>query len=157
MAISKLKLILLLLIPSFAPAQSLASKAADLAGIYEMALVIGEKTFHDTLIIESTQPMPIDTYSGELQGSITVPNVFSAPLQGNANCLLFRLSKCTLNFEILADENGHQFKVFYKAELKGYNYYDSLFNGGAPILIGEAALENGELLGRFTAKKVNLN
>ncbi len=96
--------------------------------IYRATTTIGNRTFQDILIIESFNP---------LKGTLTVPGVFSAPIQ-DMNGL-----GDSLNFGIVAKERGEEFKVYYKLKtLPGY------------ALKGTANLEDGGLLGTVHAQRI---
>lgn len=113
------------------------------SGTYDMKIQIGEREFHDVLVLESDSGHvhPI-AYAGKLTGTVTVPGVFSSPLTGSVRCHPWS-AMCVLNFEIIARENGREFKVRYQGAA-GYEERD---------FTGRAFLENGEVLGDFTATR----
>lgn len=122
--------------------------AGGLAGTYQMEIKIGERQFTDILVLKGERNLPIFQQAGPVYGSLEVPGVFVADLTGKYSCSGPWGGICKLNFTILARENGQEFIVNYEASLA--NYYGAL-SGAPAILEGTAKLENGELLGNFTA------
>lgn len=121
-----------------------------LTGRYNMVIKIGDKVFHDELILSGTGSTYIFGYKGPLSGSLTVPGVFSSPLTGRASCSAWSLS-CNISFEIVAVENGQSFKVLYAATIGKET--DNIGDTVTPFLVGTATLENGKFLGNFFAYK----
>ena len=136
---------LLVLLCFFALFASLA-RANELSGRYHMEIQIGDRPFVDILRLDG--PLPIPHNFRALSGSLTVADVFTSPLQGTSHCSLW-VARCALHFEITAVENGQSFRVLYQAELA--NYFDVMVGAHPAVLTGKATLENGELLGNFTA------
>lgn len=122
--------------------------AGGLAGTYKMAIKIGARDFTDILVIKGERDLPVRMHSIPITGTLEVPGVFVADLTGNSFCSGPWNSMCQLTFAIVARENGQEFIVNYEASLA--NYYGAL-SGAPAILEGKATLENGELLGNFTA------
>jgi hypothetical protein len=142
----KILMLSLMIFPLF------AETAPVLNGNYEMEIRIGAKTFIDLLeLVGVDGPINLQGFDGKVSGVITVPDVFSAPLTGTANCSAIR-SSCQLEFEIIALENGHQFKVRYEASLAGADYQNALSGAALPLLHGTAFLEDERVLGLFSAK-----
>lgn len=116
---------------------------AQLIGKYDMELKVGETIFHDVLDIQEVKND--NAGGGTFRGTLTVPGVFTATLE-NAEYALNSHSfsvVLTLSFEIKANEHGSQFQVRYVGSLT----YDE-------IIMGEARLEDGSLLGKFMAKRI---
>lgn len=123
-----------------------ANPPGDLAGTYHMEIKIGERDFTDILVLQGR--IPVRPHSAPLTGTLEVPGVFRADLTGNSFCSGPWSGFCQLSFAIVARENGQEFTVNYHATVA--NYF-AAYTGGAVILEGSATIENGELLGNFTA------
>lgn len=142
----KILLFPILILPFF------AETAPTLNGRYTMEIQIDEKKFADQLELAGIDSsIHLQNFNGKISGLVTVPGMFSASLTGSAICSSTN-SACRLHFEIVASENGQQFKVRYEAELTGTNYQDALSKGKLPLLRGIAYLENGQVLGAFSAR-----
>ena len=143
-------LIIALHIPLLSLLIPFSAKAAggNLAGTYRMEIRIGERDFTDILVIKGDRELAVSGHSGPITGTLEVPGVFIAALEGGSFCLGAWVAKCRLEFAIVARENGEDFKVHYRAQLA--NYFEA-YGGAAAILKGHATLENGALLGNFTA------
>jgi hypothetical protein len=129
----------------------------SLNGQYLMELNIQGRLFHDQLELKSvSSSRSINGYNfrDAITGMVTVPGIFSVPLRGFGQCHLWKFS-CEFHFEILAKENGKEFKVFYKAKFNSKHYLNGLIKNHPVVLTGEAFLDNNEFLGSFTAKKVS--
>lgn len=140
--------LLALHIPLLSMLIPLKAWAGGLAGTYQMAIRIGEHDFVDILVLKGDRGLPVRMHSIPITGTLEVPGVFVADLRGNSFCSGPWTSMCKLSFAILARENGQEFIVNYEASLA--NYYGAL-SGAPAILEGSATLENGDLLGNFTA------
>lgn len=110
--------------------------------VYDMHIRIGNTDFQDVLLLRGASSNII-TYRGPLRGSITVPGVFTSELSGRAHCHPWN-GVCALSFEIMARENGREFLVRYRA---------SMSSSSDSEITGSAYLEDGSLLGNFTAIK----
>lgn len=108
------------------------------AATYDVKLQIGNTLHHDILVLNSGSGL-----RGPLSGTFTVPGVFTSDLSGSFHCHPWN-GFCLLHFEIIARENGQEFKVRFQASAP-------IFEQGE--LTGEAHLENGQLLGTFTANR----
>lgn len=134
-----------------------ASASAMLDGAYVMKLKIGDKIFEDQLSIKAEQPertIDVTSYNGGLIGELTVPGMFTSPVNGKAICLNFE-SLCKLNFEITANENGQSYKVFYEGSVTGRDYHLIRHGRIKPHFSGQATLEDGRVLGAFVAEQVS--
>jgi len=120
---------------------AVADDYAHLVGRYDMEIKIGEKVFHDILDIQSLSET--DIQKGSFKGTLTVPGVFTADLEKTSYFIMFWAGIVRINFEIVAKENDKEFRVKYSAEK----------NNNGDVLIGNATLEDGSLLGTFTAIK----
>ncbi|WP_413944308.1 hypothetical protein [Bdellovibrio sp. HCB-162] len=139
---------LMSLLPGIASAHVLPR----LDGNYQMKLTIGEHLFLDQMKLKGQQsPLHLYRFNGNIVGTITVPGIFSSPLNGTAQCSR-KTSSCNLQFEILAVEGGRSYKVIYKAQMAPENFKKAL-HGETPVLTGSAYLESGELLGNFIATR----
>jgi len=123
-----------------------ANLPGDLAGTYHMEIKISERDFTDILVLKGR--LPVRSHNASLAGTLEVPGVFLADLAGKSYCSGPWGGVCQLSFAIVARENGQEFKVNYQATVA--NYYEA-FSGAPVILEGSATLENGDLLGNFTA------
>lgn len=133
----------------FAGAQALPENSLN--GTYDMQLAIGDTVFNDIMVIEGLEVVTGSYFfkPQKFSGSITVPGIFTAPME-NANLRCNPWSGgCDMYFEILAKENGKEFKVYYSI------YFD--FFVTPDVLEGKASLENNVHLGNFIAKKRNAN
>ena len=107
-------------------------------GTYDMPIKIGETDFIDVVELKTSK---INYYQAQLTGTLTVPNAFTADLDGEVRLTLWaRLY--TFNFTITARENGQEFKVKYVGEF---------ISDDQTRMEGSAYLEDGKLLGHFTA------
>nr|WP_295904923.1 hypothetical protein [uncultured Bdellovibrio sp.] len=137
---------------SLLPGIASAHVLPRLDGSYQMQLTIGEHLFLDQMELKGQQsPLHLNHFDGNIEGTITVPGIFSSPLVGEAQCSR-RTSSCELQFEIVAVEAGKSYKVIYKAQLTPENF-NKVRHGEAPVLTGSAYLESGELLGNFIATR----
>lgn len=122
-----------------------------LDGHYSMKLKVGDKIFDDEMEFRGAdRPIRLRDGGGRVQGSITVPGVFTSPLEGHGFCSTWG-SQCHLIFTIVAREQGQTYKVRYEALLEIDNYLKVLNQGHQPILTGSAYFENGQVLGTFEA------
>ena len=132
-----------------------SAKAQDplpefLDGIYEMEIQIGDTLFKDILElhgVDAAYNMP--PFKGPITGSITVPGIFTSPLTGKAQCIIWS-GICAVNFEIVAHENDQDFKVIYVGT---FPHQLGSPDSAPLVLIGTARLENGDLLGNFKATR----
>lgn len=124
-----------------------------LDGTYDVDMKIGDRHIQDRMVLYGVNgPIRINFFDGEIGGVIIVPEVFSAPIQGSGYCSLWA-SRCVFKFEITARENGKEFRVFYEATLTENLFNLALGNSQSVTLAGVAKLENGEVLGTYTAMK----
>ena len=127
--------------------------AVSLSGKYVMEIDINGKVFEDNLEMQGVK-IPMSLFgAGKIKGTLTVPDIFSSPLTGTYACSMW-VNKCRVNFEILAVENGKEYKVYYDAALEARDFIE-VMNGHPAILTGKARLENGSLLGTFKAVQVH--
>ena len=151
-----LAIIALLNLESAPAMDSIIDPNTPLDGRFEMTITIGEKTYVDFLNLNGKDaPIRMSSFGGQIIGSITVPGNFESPLQGQGRCTLWG-SFCEFQFEIVAHENGIDFKVIYKADFARSDYIRFL-NGEVHqvSLTGTAYLENGNVLGTFKAIRTN--
>jgi hypothetical protein len=129
------------------------AESVILDGTYEVLMQIGDTLYHDEMVLQGASgPInPVDFY-GDLKGQITVPNAFTAPLIGNGFCTPW-VGHCNFKFEIVAHEGNQDYKVFYEAQIKPRDYGKIVRGEMNPQMSGTAKLENGEVLGTFTAIK----
>lgn len=128
--------------------------APILDGRYEMQLNINGTVFNDVMELKGKdKPITLSGFSGELDGSIEVPEMFISPLAGNGSCSEFS-ETCIFRFVITATEGTESFKVFYKMQLEPTDFA-KLANGETQEvrLTGTAYLEDGSVLGNFVATK----
>ncbi len=123
-----------------------ANLPGDLAGTYHMEIRIAERDFTDILVLRGS--LPVRSHNSLITGTLEVPGIFLADLSGKSFCSGPWGGVCQLSFAIVARENGQEFRVNYQATVA--NYYEA-YSGAAAILEGRATLENGDLLGNFTA------
>ena len=129
-----------------------AKTVTQLNGSYEMEIEIGSRTFIDKLQLAGVDgPIGLKEFSGKVTGEITVPGLFTAPLTGTAKCSS-ETTSCQIKFEITATEGGQQFLVRYEAEISGQDYQNAVSGNELPQLRGTAFLEDGRVLGNFSAK-----
>ncbi|QDK37560.1 hypothetical protein [Bdellovibrio sp. NC01] len=133
---------------------SLAAHAADgiLDGHYAVEMQIGQRLFHDEMNLQGASPIALRNFTGAISGNIVVPGVFESPLEGQAVCSEANLS-CELEFTILVNEGGEPYKVRYVAEIHGEDYIRAATLKAEPVLRGSAYLEDGKLMGTFTATR----
>ena len=125
------KIILALGLTLFSGA-AFAAPIEKLNGSYDVQTQIGDRLFHDQLQL-------VVSPEGGLSGTLTVTGVFSAEVSG---AIQTENESAVLYFSILAHENNQDFKVNYRAEVTTTE---------PVVLTGQARLENGDLLGNFTA------
>lgn len=122
-----------------------------LSGKYEMKLTIGEKVFTDYMTIEA--PASLGNQDRFIEGSIEVPNIFTAPFSGS----IYGIAPAKIlmiSFSIVAKENGQEFNVHYSAQIPRNLYDDVAQKKIAPTFTGEARLDGNKLMGTFTAVKI---
>lgn len=123
-------------------------------GTYEMEIKIGETLFKDIIVLKGgNAEITLGYFNGDIEGSVSVANSFTAPLIGKASCDRWGMS-CYLEFEILAHENGKDFKVKYVGHLS--NYFKVLNAIENPKFEGKAYLADGSELGSYVANFKNL-
>lgn len=123
------KIILLLL---------LISNAAFADVTYILPTKMGKTIFNDIMVVNEI-PM-----FGEFEGTIEVPGVFKAQIE---NAIAeFRWAGISLKFEITANENGKEYKVFYKL----FHPHDDR------NITGTLSLEDGKVIGRVTGGHIAL-
>lgn len=110
------------------------------ATTYDVKLRIGDTLHHDVLVLKGGPG-----FRGPLSGTFTVPGVFTSDLTGTFHCHPWN-GYCQLQFEIIAREHGSEFKVLFRASTPMFEEQE---------LTGEAHLEDGTLLGSFTATRRN--
>lgn len=116
-----------------------ADQFSVLDGVYDMHIKISDQAFVDELDLKTYST---DFATAGLSGFVTVPERFKAELTGTAR-FLKSSGAYYVNFTIVAHENGRDFKVVYRCQLAN----------GSSDLQGSAYLEDGSLLGDFTAVK----
>ncbi len=118
---------------SSAPPRFAASSLDRLAGQWTMHTYIGDRLFDDQLQLSPDA-------QGRLQGSVSVPGGFTAPVEG-----LNGADETHFSFEIQPTENGGKFRVAYRAEL----------DPQADTFVGFATLpDNGnQLIGGFVGQR----
>jgi hypothetical protein len=132
-----------------------------ISGKYEMHLKINDRVFVDYLSFNCTfswsQPCThviLEPQLTTLKGYLEVPNIFKAPLQKAIIQITEAPRKTSLSFEILAKENGQEFKVYYTASIPDSLYEDILSGKTPPTFVGTATLDGNKILGDFTAVKI---
>ncbi len=134
--------------PPFVPDET---SYISLSGSYKMLLKIGDRIFEDQLELNSPEgPIKMIGFLGKINGSVTVPGVFSSPLHGEASCSFWE-SFCEFNFNIIAHENGQDFSVYYQGQLAVDDYLNTINHQVPIILTGKAYLAENKLLGTFIA------
>jgi hypothetical protein len=113
---------------------------AFIDGTYDMQITIGEEVFNDVVELKTE---PLNIQRAALSGALTVPGVFTSPLDGEAH-YAFWAALFTFRFSITADENGQKFKVHYRGQFESDN---------TTRMTGTAFLDGDKLLGHFTAVK----
>ena len=131
------------------------NESVELNGKYEMTLTIGNKVFTDYMIIDkiAANPVLLISQNTEIQGSIEVPHIFKSSFVGQ----LFvetRYKVVSLNFSIVAKENGQEFNVHYVAGISPMNLNKILQGELPPTFYGTASLDNNKKLGEFKAVKI---
>lgn len=129
-----------------------AHAALTVDGNYKMKLKIGDKFYDDVMELHGKDfEISAMKYQGKLKGSITVPNVFKADLEGFGDCS-YEALVCKFNFEIMARENGDEYKVIYQATLSGLDYKNFVRGATKSVrLTGTAATADGIVFGTFEA------
>lgn len=117
--------------PSLIPSDLSKTPLNRLEGKWVLHTYIGKKLFEDQLALER-QP------EGELEGHLSVPGGFTAPVEN-----LKARDNLRFSFEIEPDEGNGTFRVFYQAE----------FDPKDEVFVGFARLENGDLIGGFVAQR----
>jgi hypothetical protein len=118
-------------------------------GRYLMEIQIGDTKFIDDVTIEpaAEATIPLNGFSGNIVGTVNVPDRFSSALNGEVFCNK-AYKFCSVDFSIVANENGHSFNVKYSGQT--INYEDAV--KGAPVIFsGRSYLADGSLLGKFRA------
>lgn len=109
-----------------------SSSLDRLAGKWTMHTYIGERVFDDRLELSPDA-------QGELQGTVSVPGGFTAPVES-----LESLDDTRFSFEIRPDEGQGPFRVSYRGEL----------DPQSDVFVGFATLaDRGQLLGAFVAER----
>ena len=135
MKIGFIAFVFILLLSHLARAQNFESHD----GIYDMHIKIGERIFIDEVELHTRR---MNFMRAELTGFVSVAGAFKAELTGTIQQLCGGTE--VFSFSIVAHENGQDFKVKYD----GFFEFD---NG--TTMQGSAFLEDGKLLGEFTAVK----
>lgn len=132
-----------------------------LSGKYQMHLKINDRLFIDYLNFNCTFSWSnpclnvlLEPQVTALKGYLEVPNIFKASLQKAIIQITDSPKKANLSFEILAKENGQEFKVYYKAIIPDSLYEEILSGKTPPTFIGTATLDDNKILGEFTAVKI---
>lgn len=126
--------------------------AVALDGDYKVELTIGDKVFIDHMTLKGKDsPIEITKFQGDITGSMTVPGMFTSPLEGSGYCTK-RGFVCRMDFAIEANENGQKYKVKYSLNMGQLNFRKA-FRGEGVVFNGSAYLEDGKLLGHYTATK----
>lgn len=123
----------------------------ELVGIYDIRITIGDRVFNDILHINSASDVALCRFTkikamcGTFTGKLIVPDAFEAFIGKGKYSVIFTwaLDLVKFKFEILARENGKNFRVYYE----GSQGFDNT------TLYGRAVLEDGSLLGVFEAHK----
>ena len=118
----------------------------ELVGKYDMEIKIGDRIFHDILHITSSTENSHNNQVGSFIGTLEVPGVFTAELEKATYQIALQTGTVYIQFEILAQENGKEFRVKYSAAKNKISNVDRI--------TGKAMLENYEFLGTFTAIKI---
>lgn len=124
-----------------------ASKTLD--GIYDVELTVGDKVFHDVLEMHGKDgtSIPIKFGRTEVEGTMTVPGVFVAPIKGS---ITFRITWpgtfASIQFDLVAVEGGQPYNVYYTGSVGGNktNTIDDLIEGTSPAVIKGTASVDGE-------------
>ena len=88
--------------------------------------------------------------NGSFAGTLTVPGVFTAELEKTSYTIMFWADIVQINFEIVAKENGKEFRVRYNA----VQNIEQDSRSGHQTLNGTATLEDDTILGTFVAIKI---
>ena len=133
----------------FASSDIFSERSLD--GVYDMNIQIGHQMFTDIFVLRGKKrAITLSSFDGDLEGSVTVPNLFSSTLSGQGTCSLWG-AFCVLAFDIVAHEYGQNFNVHYKAQVIREDYL-KMFNGKLAYTIrGTAYLDNDQVLGDFVA------
>jgi hypothetical protein len=136
-------------------------KPVFLSGKYEMHLKINDTVFVDYLSFNCfftwSNPclsISLEPQTSSLKGSIEVPNNFTVPIKKGVIRITEKPLTTSLEFEILAKENGREFKVYYNAKIPAPLYEDILSGKTPPTFEGTALLEDNKKLGDFAAVKI---
>lgn len=149
----KIKTLILAMAMVLAATSQVKAEGPVLDGKYLMELKIGDRVFIDHMDLQGQEgSIHLQAFNGGITGTITVPGIFTAHLNGQGNCSESS-SSCELNFVINAHEGGKYYKVFYHAKLTNEDYLRALSRKAPPVLTGTASLEDGQLLGPFEAIK----
>lgn len=142
----KLKYLLSLLMLMRVPAHA---DIAVLDGKYSIKSTFGDQIFMDEMDLKGVDgPIGKYTFYGRVEGSLTVPEAFTSPLIGSAQCFPFG-SFCNLKFVIIAFEKNRYYNVFYNAQLTVENYFKEPL-----VLTGTVSVEDGKTIGTFEATQI---
>lgn len=132
-----------------------------ISGKYEMKLQINDNLFVDYLTFNcyfswsnACFNVLLEPQSTSIRGQLEVPNIFTAQLKKGLIKITDNPKKVLIEFEILAKENGKEFKVYYKAEIPDDLYEDIAAGKIPPTLKGTAFLDDNKKLGDFMAVKI---
>lgn len=116
-----------------APPRFSATSLDRLAGQWTMHTYIGDRLFDDQLQLSPDA-------QGRLQGTVSVPGGFTAPVEG-----LNGPDETHFSFEIQPNEGSGKFRVAYRAEL----------DPQADVFVGFATLpdQNNQLIGGFVGQR----
>lgn len=128
---------------------------APLDGYYEMTMIIGEKSYAHFLELKGKDtPIDMTSFNGQITGSIATPGNCKSTVLGFGYCTLWNPS-CYFQFETVANVNGADFKVIYKADFAKPDYLNFIMGEVQHVnLTGTAYLEDGKVLGTFKAISV---
>lgn|GEM_PF-3597380 len=125
----------------------------DLRGVYDVELTINGKVFQDVMVIENEKVMRLNSFQGPLKGSMEVPTIFKAPIDGIGVCSIWGNMSCSFSFFIMAKERGQEFRVNYEMIMEGEVFINALTQNGPIIFTGQASLSDGEILGTLIARQ----
>lgn len=132
-----------------------------ISGKYEMKLQINDTQFVDYLTFNcyfswsnACFNVLLEPQTTSIRGQLEVPNIFTAPLRRGIIKITDNPRKVSIEFEILAKENGQEFKVYYKAEIPDSLHEDISTGKIPPTFKGIALLDDNKKLGDFTAVKI---
>lgn len=136
-----------------------AASVENFDGSYDVEFTVQtpgqpDTIYHDEMILQGVNG-PISTNKFQripIQGEMRVPNSFTSPLTGFASLQLrWSGTSATFQFEILADENGSQYKVYYAGGISPGMFEKFIQGQIPPTIIGQVYVD--EVSGEKNQKK----